>query len=337
MSGQDLERLALGEPAATLWRECRAALREAFDALPGGPREWRFGGGTILAARWGHRTSFDIDLTVAPEMDVDALLEPEGNAIQTLAARLGGSLEPSIRNPAAHLKVRFAKHPALKDSALDITRLQPEPAGRQRPALVDGTETLVLDSAQILRGKLERAERSPVRDVFDVATADQSDPGALAIAANCLTHQYASVIAEIWRLSRRRFADDAGRFLVGVPDRFRIEPEAFGERAARALGDALYRSVRIRAEDGFGTVEATTGGGHVNRFAFEAADFESGLRSCGMAAYLRMNARSGHALRKDFPRRIRESAGAPTLLWEGSGARPGGAGPDAGAGRRPGP
>ena len=77
MSGQDLERLALGEPAATLWRECRAALREAFDALPGGPREWRFGGGTILAARWGHRTSFDIDLTVAPEMDVDALLSPD--------------------------------------------------------------------------------------------------------------------------------------------------------------------------------------------------------------------------------------------------------------------
>ena len=93
VSGQHLERLALGQPAATLWRECRAALRAAFDALPGGPREWRFGGDTILAARWGHRTSFDIDLTVGPGIDVDALLEPEGNAIQALAARLGGIRE----------------------------------------------------------------------------------------------------------------------------------------------------------------------------------------------------------------------------------------------------
>ncbi len=163
--------------------------------------------------------------------------------------------------------------------------------------------------------------------MFDVATAAQSEPGALAIAANCLSHQYANVIAQIWTLSRRRFTEDAGRFLAGVPDRFRIEAEALGERAARALGDALYRGVRIHAEHGMGTVEATTSGGHANHFSFAAEDFDAGLEACGMAAYLRMNARSGHALRKDLPRRIRESGGAPTLLWEGPGARAGSAGP----------
>ncbi len=323
MSGTALERLTLGEPAATLWRECRASLRKAFDALPGGPHEWRFGGGTILAARWGHRTSFDIDLTVGPGIDVDALLEPEGNEVPALAARLGGRLATSIRNPAEQLRVRFPGHPVLKDSSLDVSRLPPDPAGRQRPALVDGTEAVVLDSAQILRGKLERAERSPVRDVFDMTTAERSDPGALAVAANCLTHQYANVIAGIWKLSRRRFAREARDYLVGVPDHLGIDPEALGERAARAIGDALYQSVRIHAEHGTGTVEAMARGGHTNRFTFAAAEFDSGLEACGMAAYLRMNARSGHALRRDFSRRIRESAGTRVLLWEGPGTRPG--------------
>lgn len=316
MSGQEPERLVLSEPAATLWRETRAALRAAFEALPGGPHEWRFGGGTILAARWGHRTSFDIDLTVGPGVDIDALLEPEGNEIEALAGRLGGRLEPSIRDPSRHLKVRFPTHPALKDCALDISRLQPEPARGQRPALVDGTVAVVLDSAQILRGKLERAERSPVRDVFDIATAAESDPGALAVAANCLTQQYANVIAGIWKLSRRRFAQEATDYLAGVPEGFRIDPETLGGRAARSLGASLYRSVRIHAEHGIGTVEATTGAGHVNRFAFAAAEFDAGLEACGMGAYLRMNARAGHVLRRDFPRRIRESRGARTLLWE---------------------
>ena len=324
MNGEEPERLALGEPAATLWRETRAALRKAFDALPGGPHEWRFGGGTILAARWGHRTSFDIDLTVGPGVDVDELLDPPGNEMGTLAARLGGRLEPSIRNPARHLKVRFPTHPALKDSALDISRLQPEPARGQRPALVDGTMTLVLDSAQILRGKLERAERSPVRDVFDMATAAHSDPGALAVAVNCLTHQYANVIAGIWKLSRRRFASEATDYLAGVPEPFRIDPQSLGERAARAIEDSLYRSVLIQAEHGIGTVEATTGGGHVNRFAFRAEEFEAGLEASGIGIYLRMNARAGNALRRDFPRRIRESAGTRVLLWDARGAGAGG-------------
>ena len=326
MSGHEPEYLTLSEPAATLWRECRASLRRAFDALPGAPHEWRFGGGTILAARWGHRTSFDIDLTVGPGVDVDALLEPAGNELEALAARLGGRPEPSIRNPARHLKVRFPAHPSLKESALDISRLQPEPAGGQRPAFVDGTAAVVLDSAQILRGKLERAERSPVRDVFDMATAAHSDPGALAVAANCLTHQYANVIAGIWKLSRRRFADDAGRYLAGVPERFRIDPEALGERAARAIAASLYRSVRIHAEHGKGTVEATTGGGHVNRFAFPAEEFEAGLKTSGIGIYLRMNARAGHALRRDLPRRIRESADTRVLLWESRDAGSGRAG-----------
>jgi len=136
--------------------------------------------------------------------------------------------------------------------------------------------------------------------------------------------QDTNVIARIWKLSRRRFAKEAADYLVGVPERFRIDPEVLGERAARAIAASLYRSVRIHAEHGMGTVEATTGGGHVNRFAFLAEEFEAGLDTSGIGIYLRMNARAGHALRRDIPRRIRESANTRVLLWESR---------DAGSGR----
>ena len=111
-----------------------------------------------------------------------------------------------------------------------------------------------------------------------------------------------------------------------MPERFRIDPEALGARAARAIAASLYRSVRIHAEHGMGTVEATTGGGHVNRFAFPAEEFEAGLDTSGIGIYLRMNARAGHALRRDLPRRIRESADTRVLLWESRDAGSGRAG-----------
>ena len=95
-------------------------------------------------------------------------------------------------------------------------RLQPEPNLRERNAKVNGVTITVLDTAQILRGKLERAEKSPVRDVFDFASASKGGPGALAIATNCLTKQYAGVIGTIWKTSNKRFANDAADYLEGV-------------------------------------------------------------------------------------------------------------------------
>ena len=44
---------------------------------------------------------------------------------------------------------------------------------------------MVLDSAQILHGKLERADAALVRDAFDLIKAAEHDPRALAAAVNC--------------------------------------------------------------------------------------------------------------------------------------------------------
>ena len=92
MTGSEPEVLTLAEPAGTLWKETETAVRRALDDLPDGPHEWRIGGGTILAARWGHRKSFDIDLTIGPRANLRHLLSPAGREIETLARRLGGAI-----------------------------------------------------------------------------------------------------------------------------------------------------------------------------------------------------------------------------------------------------
>ena len=46
---------------------------------------WHLGGGTILAQRWAHRESTDIDLTV-----------PAGSRILELDKRFGGTLEADM-------------------------------------------------------------------------------------------------------------------------------------------------------------------------------------------------------------------------------------------------
>ena len=64
------ERLTLPEPARTLWPDCHALLERFFadpDSNDGG---YVVGGGTILAARLGHRTSFDIDPIITSRPDL---------------------------------------------------------------------------------------------------------------------------------------------------------------------------------------------------------------------------------------------------------------------------
>ena len=57
------ERLQLPAPAGALWSRIREPLKRALTSR-GAPMELKLGGGTVLAARWRHRRSHDIDVVV---------------------------------------------------------------------------------------------------------------------------------------------------------------------------------------------------------------------------------------------------------------------------------
>ena len=59
--------------------------------------------------------------------------------------------------------------------------------GAERTAEVDGGNEIVLATAQILKGKLERGEDALARDVIDVITAERLDPASIEVAVNAIT------------------------------------------------------------------------------------------------------------------------------------------------------
>ena len=314
------EALRLEEPAATLWTQTQGRLRQGL--TDAGADEWRIGGGTILAARWGHRTSFDIDVTVTRSADLYQM-RSDGSEIRRLCRELGGEIVEEPREPGRHLQVRFENHAALKDCALDIAKLEPEPPGAEQKATIDDVEAIVLSSAQILRGKLERAERSPVRDVFDMVSAERADIGALAIAANCITRQQSAVIGIIWRGAARRFAKQAGEQLKGVPPEYRIEAGKLGERAAEALENAMYTQVRVYARSGKGEIEAECRNGQVNVFRVDPERFNEELDATGINDYLAKNAPAGYAARDTIRKGIENGSGdEATLVWSSESWKP---------------
>ena len=100
--------LMLPEPARTLWRPARDTVRQGLDAI-GDRIEYRLGGGTILAALWGHRISFDVDIDLDEGVDLARLEHAEHGWFQQQVRKLGAIPEHS---PRLNLyDIRFGERP----------------------------------------------------------------------------------------------------------------------------------------------------------------------------------------------------------------------------------
>ena len=85
--------LKLPAAAAELWAMVRDIVDDGLASLGKEPARYRIGGGTILAARWQHRESFDIDLTLDRETTLGRLQADQGDPSQfeTRLKALGGT------------------------------------------------------------------------------------------------------------------------------------------------------------------------------------------------------------------------------------------------------
>ena len=178
------EVLTVSTSARRLWELVHRPIAHALAELDGGPHEFRLGGGTALAARWRHRDSFDIDLVVDRNAQLSELANPANPFDHTMRA-LGGTPEYSHRQCTV----------TFPSGQVDLLQVDPVPPGAEHIAVVNGTPALVLDTAQILHGKLERADKIAVRDVFDFIKAADLDPDALAAAVNCRSRRNTEIIA----------------------------------------------------------------------------------------------------------------------------------------------
>ena len=279
------EVLTVATSAHRLRDLVRRPIGHALADLDGGPHQFRLGGGTALAARWGHRDSFDIDLVVDRSVPLSELASPS-NSFDLTMRSLGGTPEYFRRQCTV----------TFPSGQVDILKVDPVPPGAEHLAMVDGTPTLVLDTAQILHGKLERAGSIVVRDVFDLIRAAEFDPHALATAVNCRSQREIEVIAATFEQANTALARDSHHQLVGVGEI--NDPETLGTQAAAVLRGAIYRNVTIRTEGPLGIVETTTNSGTVRQIEMMQTEVERKLTESGLMEHLSVGAFGARRIRR---------------------------------------
>ena len=301
------EVLTVTTSARGLWELVHHPIGQALAELDGGPHEFRLGGGTVLAARWRHRDSFDIDLVVERTVPLRELANPSNSFDLTMRA-LGGTPEYFRRQCTV----------TFPSGQVDLLQVDPVPPGAEHLAVVDGTPTLVLDTAQILHGKLERADKIVVRDVFDLIKAAELDPHALAAAVNCRNRRETEVVATGFEEANAALGRDAHHQLVGAGEI--NDPETLGTQAAAAIRGAVYRHVTVRTEGPLGIVETTTNGGTARRIKMMQAEVERKLAESGLMEHLIAGAFGAHRIRRALEDACARERG-DQVVWE-IGSRP---------------
>lgn len=272
-----MEDLTLPEPARTLLGRTRATLDAYVTPCTPARSGWQIGGGTILAARWRHRESLDIDLLVHPRTET-RFLHPEA------APELHRRLEA-----AGARKITFGRFSQIlfEESRIEMLAADPRPRVGHQRAIVDGSEATVLASSQILTGKFSnRSLNPPVRDLYDLAVAGTTSPRALAIAVNALAGHDIRWRLASWEMERKKFAEEGSQQLHGVP--LRYEPIRTGpaDHARQAVMAAVYRHVRLLADDGAAIVETETRLGRETRTYDRPDDLAERFEGDGVNALL---------------------------------------------------
>ena len=269
-----MENLTLPEPAAGLW----AAKRSIVHAIPpemfGRSIPPHLGGGTILAARWKHRISTDIDVLLPGRNTlIDLLQDNDRNIIN----QLGGTPEAVAGGP---VKIAF------ENGFLDISTFRPDPPCGHAIATVDGQLEKVLSSHQILCGKLRRVDQLLVRDVFDVLTAADEDPAALAAAAGMVSKQRAAAIESAWRNAAGMLADN---FHDSIRGSRRDAGTGLGPEAAAAFQVHRYTRLEIDLHSDTLSIRKTIGAGPLEPETYAARNARRALVESGVATHLNNN------------------------------------------------
>ena len=270
------EELSLPEPARTLWIRIRDPLKTALAPRAGPQPRMRLGGGTILAARWRHRKSRDIDVVTDPDFTLWRQSEGLNGVMRALGATACGY-------NARRRQYRATFRAGNESQSVEIWAHEPRPRGAERETDVDGSVELVLATSQILKGKLERGEDALARDLLDVITAEQQEPESLEVAVNAIEPPYVRLVMGVWEAAaeaiRARAEHELGE--AGGAD-----PRNLGPRASQAIRDRMYAGMRIEAREALIAITTTAADGAERTRTLSPAEARERFESEGLNAAL---------------------------------------------------
>ena len=270
----------------------RDVVDDAMTSL--GNPAYRMGGGTILAARWEHRESFDVDLTLPADTALGSLRAEHGDSsgFEARLKALGGA--PTYYPDLKLWRVAFDEG----ERGLDLWAHEPEIGSGEEQRTVHGKVETVLSSTQILRGKLERADKRLPRDVFDMAKAAGKAAAALESAVNAVSAERAEHIAHDWYWNGADIANEARRKLDGVPDKEHVDPNKLGNVAAQAITRAIYTHCRIATRDGAIEVTTATKARKAHKSRIAASKAPDTFEASGLNSYLDITGPGARRLRE---------------------------------------
>ncbi len=198
------------------------------------------GGGSVLAARWRHRRSTDIDLITSAGWQIQGLENGGRNDFTNAMRALGGRLDGY--NQAA-VEMTF---PGRK--RLHVFRSEPSPALGHVDTVIDDHRFDALSTTQILAGKLlNRSLRAPARDLYDIVIAGEREPVGLHRAVNMLSPDMQGDVAVMWHVRREKIERDARWNLkpLSSSEPLLVSPGELVERAGEVLRRACYQQIEI--------------------------------------------------------------------------------------------
>ena len=272
-----MERLTLPEPARTLLRSAAPALIATLDEICEGRRPWALGGGTVLAARWRHRKSNDLDIFV-----------PEENSIETLREEVNPKFRRAMEKCGAQgisegeKSIKFW----MPTGRIEISRLNARPPQEPQWAEVERRPMCVMNNAQIMTGKVRgRWDRSPSRDIFDAAVASQLDPDALGIAINSLATEEQRALTTMLRARERHYRNIAPQEIEGVAEEFKWALETGLDAYVRALSELRAETIAVEKAGGQLRILTVHGNGQWRQKEIEGTRIAKALAELGLTSW----------------------------------------------------
>ena len=121
-----------------------------------------------------------------------------------------------------------------------------------------------------------------VRDVFDVLTADDEDPAALAAAAGMVSRQRDAFIESAWREAAGMLADNFHDSIRGAR---RAAGTRLGPEAAAAFQAHRYTRLEIDLHGGTLSIRKTIGAGRLEPETYAASNAGRALVQSGLATH----------------------------------------------------
>ena len=276
--------MTLPEPARTLLLQGWPALEKAAERIGMSTGDMLLGGGTVLAGRWSHRRSFDLDFCTEPgtplhllhgELDRGPMRDAGWEILYSPRAGKLLALAPAGE---------AAANEETERGRIEIWNNAPVPEQGATTTEIEGYRITTLSTTQILRGKMQRAMYCVPRDLVDFATAGALDAQSLEHAINQWPREATRNVARVWDRTMKGWTGRQWREVETAVRGSRQTAETTVKRASSAILDAVYESLKIdKTGRNTLTVRTVTANGAERTTVVEATEFEWFLETSGFA------------------------------------------------------